>query len=112
MIIVKGSKICWLYILNGSNVIDHSLFPCEDFYDKNKLSDLRSRHGRCLEVVLEHFNEFYMRQEMQIAFYRFRHGARSQVPEILRGRLFSCNLFLIYSNNSWKYSESKNSLLE
>lgn len=41
--IAKWSKICGLYILEGSNVVVHSSSASEYFRDKNKLCDLRSR---------------------------------------------------------------------
>lgn len=44
VIIVKESKICGLYILKGSNIVFHSLLSSEDFHDKSKVWDLRSRH--------------------------------------------------------------------
>ena len=59
VIMDKWSKICWLYILEGFNVFVHSSSHNEDFHDKNNLWDLRSRHGKCMKVVLEHFNEFF-----------------------------------------------------
>lgn len=61
MIIAKRSKIRDLYILEGSNIVVHSSSTSEDFHDKKQLWDLRLRHGGCLEVVLEHFNEICIR---------------------------------------------------
>lgn len=59
VIIDKGSKICFLYILECLNFVVHSSSTSEYFHEKNTLRDfLRSRHGRCMEVVLEYFNEF------------------------------------------------------
>lgn len=43
----------FLYTLEVSNFIFHSSWAIKDFNDKNKLWDLRSRHGGCLEVVLD-----------------------------------------------------------
>ena len=61
-------KICGLYILEGSNVVVHSSSPNEDFHEKNTLWDLRSSHGGCLGVVLEHFNEFCRGQRVNTHF--------------------------------------------
>lgn len=58
VIIVKGYKICDLYILEGFNVV-HSSSVGENFHDKNKPLDLRSMHGGWLKVVSENFNEYY-----------------------------------------------------
>lgn len=61
VIIAKWSKICGVHILEGSNIVVHSLSASEDFHDKNKLWDLRSRHDDCLKAVSKHFNEFCKR---------------------------------------------------
>lgn len=66
VIIAKWSKVWRLYILEGSNVIVLSSSASEDFHDKNKLWDLRLRHGEFLEVILDHFNEFYRRHRMKM----------------------------------------------
>lgn len=58
VIIDKGSKICGLSILKGSNVVVHSSTTNEDFYYKNKLWNLRSRHYICLEVVSSNLMSF------------------------------------------------------
>lgn len=62
VIISKGSQICGVCILKGSNVIVHLSLSSEDFHDKNKLWDLWLRYGGCLEVISKHFNEFCWRQ--------------------------------------------------
>lgn len=49
--IIKRSNICGLYIFKGFNVIVHLSFSSEDFHDKKKLWDLKSRHVGCLDVV-------------------------------------------------------------
>lgn len=46
VIMDKESKMCWLYILEGLNVIFHPSLTSEYFHDKNKLWDLRLMHGR------------------------------------------------------------------
>lgn len=51
VIIVKWSKTCGLYILEGSNVVVHSLLTSEGFQGKKRLWDLRSRHDDCMKVV-------------------------------------------------------------
>lgn len=67
MIMPKGSKVCGLYILDGYNFIRRASLVSENFYDKNKLWDLRSRHinerrtKKGLKVVLYEFNEFCMK---------------------------------------------------
>lgn len=48
-------------ILEGSSFVTHSSSSSEDFHDKNKLYELRSRHGRFLEVVSKHFDNFCRR---------------------------------------------------
>lgn len=62
VIITKWSKVCELYILEGSNFVFHSSSYSEKIHDKNKIWYLRPRHDGCLDVVLENFNEFYIRQ--------------------------------------------------
>ena len=49
LIIVKGSKICCLYILEGSNVI-HSSLTSGAFHDKEELWDLSLRRYESLEI--------------------------------------------------------------
>lgn len=72
----KGSKISGLYILDGFNVIGHSPLASEEFYDKNKLWDLRLRRGRCVKVMLDHLNEIYKTLN-ENAFGHFYHNAES-----------------------------------
>lgn len=48
VIIANWSKLCGLYILEGSDVVVDSSSTSEDFYEKNKIHDLRSRHDGCL----------------------------------------------------------------
>lgn len=55
----KRFKICGLYILRGSSGVVHSSSTNKDFHNEKKPWNLRSKHGRCLEIVLDHFNEFY-----------------------------------------------------
>lgn len=55
----KWYKICGLHILKVSIIIVHSSSVGDQFHDKNKLGDLRSRHGRCMKIVLENFSEFF-----------------------------------------------------
>src|SRR4051812_46984211 len=66
IIITKGSTICELYILEGSNVIVHSSSESEEFYDKSRLWELRSKRGECHEVILENFNEFSKRFDCSV----------------------------------------------
>lgn len=54
----KRFKICGQYILDGFIVISYASLASEYFLDKNKLWDLRSNHGRCLEVVLENLKSY------------------------------------------------------
>lgn len=55
----KWYKICGLYILKVSIIVVHSSSVSDQFHDKNKLGDLRLRHGRCMKIVLENFSEFF-----------------------------------------------------
>lgn len=61
VIITKRSKICGLYMLEGSNVVIHYSSASEDIHDNKKLWDLRSRHDGFLKVVSKYFNEFCKR---------------------------------------------------
>lgn len=54
----KRFKIRGLCILDGFIVISRASSASEYFLNKNKLWDLRSNHGRCLEVVLEHLKVY------------------------------------------------------
>lgn len=67
----KGSKICVLYILNGSTVICHASSVSEDFHDKNMLWNLRSTHVKCMEVVVDNFNEFCKKQGIKTNLAKF-----------------------------------------
>lgn len=62
VIIAKVSKTCALYILKGSDVIFHSSSASDEFHKKKNICDLRSRYDGCLEIVLEHLNEFCIRR--------------------------------------------------
>lgn len=44
MIIDKGSKVCGLYILIGTTIIDNVLLSCQYFHDNFKLWHLRLEH--------------------------------------------------------------------
>lgn len=70
-IMAKLSKMCGLYILDGSIIIVHASLASKEFHDKNKLQDLRSRHvsGRRTDKGLNNgskwFNKFCMKQDIR-----------------------------------------------
>ena len=66
LIIAKGSKICGLYILEGSNVVIHSSLTSGGFHDKEELWDLSLRRYECLEKVSEEYNEFCRNQGIKM----------------------------------------------
>ncbi|CAK8533702.1 unnamed protein product [Lathyrus sativus] len=66
LIIAKGSKICGLYILEGSNVIINSSLTSGGFHDKEELWDLSLRCYECVEKVLEEYNEFCRNQGIKM----------------------------------------------
>lgn len=53
----------WVIYFRKLSVVTHSSSSSEDFHDKKNLYEFRSRHGRFLEVVSKHFDNFCRRQE-------------------------------------------------
>jgi hypothetical protein len=43
-IIVRGNKMCGLYVLNSSTIIGHVLVTSQDSHDKYELWDFRLGH--------------------------------------------------------------------
>ena len=66
LIIDKGSKICGLYNLEGSNVISHSSLTSGGFHDKYKLWALSLRLYECLEKVSEKYKELCKNQVIKM----------------------------------------------
>lgn len=62
MIMDKSSKLCGLYILDGSSINNRASLTIKYSHDNKNLMDLSSRHGRYLEDALVQFNEFCMKQ--------------------------------------------------